>query len=92
MFEIINGQIISCYFGKINGVICLELKASVKGYGFVHTTSIHKPSEIEQIFDVLGVEDIEDIKGSYLRFKMEDITKVKAIGHIVKDIWIELWN
>ena len=90
MFEIINGQIISCYFGKINGVLCLQIKAIVKGFGFAHTTSIYNPQEIEKIFDILGAENIEDIDGSYLRFKVDDPTTVKAIGHIVKDIWIEL--
>ena len=42
---------------------------------------------IKRVFDIVGVESFDELKGKPLRIEIDDNNSISAIGHIINDDW-----
>lgn len=59
---------------------------SSQGFGGHNLSGVYAEKWIKGVLKVLEADGWEDIKGKYIRVKIEDGRAI-AIGNIVKDIW-----
>lgn len=83
-----NGQIIRTWLGCHEGHWFLEITIEFDGCGVQHRISLYEPNKIIELFNLLEVDNYDDIKGCYVRVKA-GATQTYGIGNIVKDKWID---
>jgi len=99
-----NARIVSTHLGPSHGTaftFSLELDNGhgTRNVGNLDMGSYNKPMEryegwsgaipiLIEIMKVVGVESWEDLPGKYIRYK-ESPGRVYAIGHIIKNNWLE---
>ena len=90
MIERRNAEIVNSFFGCDDSLgWVLQIKYVFGGFGGSYTVFLNNTEKIKELFNVIGVTDFNKIKGSFIRVKA-DYQTVLEIGHIVKDIWIEI--
>lgn len=105
-YKLMNAEItcVSLNF-RDHGVLTLDLSLSGGGWGCVYggyvlgkgyldsktfTGSASGLEAIMRIMDVVGVEDLMDMKGKYARVANKGLgSSVKIIGNIIKDKWFD---
>lgn len=79
-----NAKIDSWLF-KINDFDHLELVIGLKGNSWGVVTSFYTLDSMEKLFDILGIVNIEQLKGSYCRVEFVDCNLLNKIYNILDD-------
>lgn len=91
--EVKNARIESTHLGKeghgiMTCMIMLDYGGAGQGFGGWSLGGEWGMEYINKVLEVTGVECWEDLPGTHVRVKAEQM-KVHAIGHILRDKWFD---